>query len=180
MDELQIALVGGEGVGKTSLVSRFISKEFPGASEAPEATTKFGVHQATLNFGGQPMRLRIFDTPGSDAQRELARMACESASAVLVVFDLTVRASLDHALRWTDTLGSLASEGPPVALLVGNKCDMVEERRVEYAVAKAKVGSGSGSGSGSGVGLLRGYVETSAKLGTNVDAAFVVLASQVL
>jgi GTPase SAR1 family protein len=49
----------------------------------------------------------------------------------VLVFDLTSQESFDALPKWLDSLREHAGEGI-IIILVGTKCDLKEERKIDY------------------------------------------------
>ena len=88
-------------------------------------------------------------------------------SGLIVVYDVTDGKSFDQ-VPLTLNFFDKYSGGQPHKLLVGNKCDLVGERVIEYTTAKEFANS-----------LNIPFIETSAKCSVNVELAFVMMASQI-
>jgi Ras-related protein Rab-1A len=84
-----------------------------------------------------------------------------------VVYDTTDMESFNNVKQWLHEIDRYASDNVN-KLLVGNKCDLTTKRAVEYEAAKEYADSW---------GLE--FIETSAKNATNVEKAFVMMASQI-
>ncbi|NXY92037.1 RAB42 protein, partial [Alcedo cyanopectus] len=94
--------------------------------------------------------------------RSITRSFYRSAAGVLLVFDLTNRASFEHVPEWHR---EAAGDRPPhTFLLVGHKCDLVGER----AVSAEEAGHLAAT-------LGMAFVETSARSNLNVELAFQML-----
>eukprot|EP00998_Keelungia_sp_KM082_P008152 NODE_4338_length_792_cov_68.571429_g4315_i0.p1 GENE.NODE_4338_length_792_cov_68.571429_g4315_i0~~NODE_4338_length_792_cov_68.571429_g4315_i0.p1 ORF type:complete len:152 (-),score=26.14 NODE_4338_length_792_cov_68.571429_g4315_i0:47-502(-) len=91
-------------------------------------------------------------------------MYYRGAAAALVVYDITSADSFERAKYWVKEL-NINSNGEIVIALTGNKCDLVDQRRVPQDEAKAYADEH---------GLV--YVETSAKNSINVTEVFVEIA----
>ncbi|KAF2988182.1 hypothetical protein EK904_014841 [Melospiza melodia maxima] len=85
-----------------------------------------------------------------------------SAAGVLLVFDLTNRASFEHVPEWYH---EAAGDQLPAFVLVGHKCDLEDER----AVSAEEAGHLAAT-------LGMAFVETSAHSNLNVELAFQTLA----
>ncbi|XP_038066438.1 ras-related protein Rab-7L1-like [Patiria miniata] len=73
------------------------------------------------------VRLQMWDIAGQDTHRHLTRVFYRCASAAVVMFDLTSRASFDLVEKWKKDLDSkvtLADGSPIPSLLLGNKSDL--------------------------------------------------------
>ncbi|KAF2969873.1 hypothetical protein GQX73_g3714 [Xylaria multiplex] len=128
------------------------------------------------------MKLSLWDTAGQEIYKSVTRSYFRGASGALLVFDITRRATFVHATDWLNDLRAIA-EPDIVVILVGNKLDCVQ----------SEIASDSGASSNSDKrevtfaeaqdwaqknGVLQ-YVETSAKSGENVEAAFMRVAERI-
>ena len=86
------------------------------------------------------------------------------AHGIMIVYDITDRKSFDTAKKWLDEIDREIVN----KLLVGNKCDMDTKRQVEYEEAKAFAEE-------HGIPFL----ETSGRAATNVETAFIQMASDI-
>ena len=107
------------------------------------------------------------DTAGQDRFRSITSTYYRGAHGIIIVYDVTEAESFNNIKVWLQEIDKCAS--PTVSkLLVGNKCDLVQRRQVDYETAKAYADK---------LGIP--FLETSAKSATNVDKAFLTLASQI-
>ncbi|XP_054079426.1 LOW QUALITY PROTEIN: ras-related protein Rab-42-like [Rissa tridactyla] len=102
-------------------------------------------------------------TPPRGVPRSITRSFYRSAAGVLLVFDLTNRASFERVPEWHR---EAAGDRPPAFVLVGHKCDLVAQR----AVSAEEAGHLAAS-----LGMVA-FVETSARGNLNVELAFQTLA----
>jgi small GTP-binding protein len=116
---------------------------------------------------GAEYLLQIFDTAGQERFRTLTLQFYRGAEGILLVFDVCRRESFSSAQYWLNEILENAGKGACL-LLVGNKCDCTEQRVVSRKEAATFASKHSIE-----------YIETSAKEGTNVQAAFARLAKTV-
>jgi GTPase SAR1 family protein len=83
------------------------------------------------------------------------------------VYDITDLKSFINIKRWLSDIKSHTLEDVKL-LLVGNKCDLIENREVSYDQGKKLVDD---------VGI--NFIETSAKTSMNVEEAFMIIAAQI-
>lgn len=163
---LKFVLIGESGVGKSSLLLRFVDGSF-----SPSFITTVGIDFKVRTIklsNGTEVKLQIWDTAGQDRFRTITRAYYRSAQAVLIVFDVTQKESFDSLSYWMDQVESNGVGPSVVRILVANKSDLVEKRIV--GAAEIKVLSGQ-----------RGYafVETSALTGRGVTEMFTETAERV-
>ena len=187
---LKVILLGDSGVGKTSLMNRYHTGTFTGQYKATIGADFLSKDLTVTNpTTGLPKQctLQIWDTAGQERFQSLGTAFYRGADACLLVYDVTDPRSLDHLESWKHEFlrnvgGDFGGDGPsdfPFVVL-GNKIDKDQERRIpraraeEFCVRSASGGSGGGLGSMPGAGS-RGAIphyETSAKSAINVDACF--------
>ncbi|XP_062590906.1 ras-related protein Rab-37-like isoform X1 [Saccostrea cucullata] len=155
-------LVGDSGVGKTSLLVQFDQGKFQAGSFS--ATVGIGFTNKVVDVDGTKVKLQIWDTAGQERFRSITRAYYRDANALLLLYDVSNKASFDNIRAWLGEINEYAQEDV-VIMLLGNKADMTAERVIrtedgerlanEYNVA---------------------FMETSAKTGMNVDLAFMAVA----
>lgn len=167
--KLKICLVGEQGVGKTSLVHRFVSGAF---DESYIRTLGVVVSKKAVALDIPPRSVRadlmVSDIMGSHAFLDLFKDAYfHGTQGILAVFDVTRRDTLVALRTWIESIQETVGRVPVYAL--GNKIDLRERRETtEEDAAEA----------------LRPYgcsiLYTSAKTGENVEDAFRGLAGAIL
>jgi len=156
-------IVGDAGVGKSCLLLQFTDKRFR-AEHDMTIGVEFGHRLAELD--GQKIKLQIWDTAGQEAFRSITRAYYRGATGALLVYDISRRASFDHLAQWLTDARQNAQPNM-VIILIGNKSDL-ERREVTYE---------EGAWFARQNGLF--FLETSAKTGQNVEAAFLDTARQI-
>ncbi len=166
----KVALVGDHGVGKTSLIRRFVQDEFDDRY-IQTLGTKVTKVQLTIPHGVDTeiqVDMSIFDIIGQRGFRDMVKETFfHDIQGLLAVCDLTTRTSLDNLQDWIATALEIGGDAP-VYILV-NKNDLKDKAQFgDEAVSKvAKPWSAP-------------YVYTSAKTGENVDDAFNALAIEIV
>jgi small GTP-binding protein len=167
--KLKICLAGAEGVGKTSLIRRFVHDDF---DDRYLTTMGAKVTKKELQVampGGKQRRvvLLIWDIMGEEGFRQLLREAYfDRAQGILAVCDVTRPESLADLEGWKNSIEKVAGRIP--AFVLANKVDLGGKARVRRDV-EARCGDWGCS-----------YLFTSAKTGENVEKAFAGLTPLVL
>ena len=160
----KIVLIGDTSVGKTNMLSRYISNEYN-----PNSQSTIGVELSTKNyiFDNNEVKVQIWDTAGQEKYRSITSSYYKGAQGCLLVYDITRKETFDNIDKWFSELKN-SSNGDITAILIGNKCDLSNERKVttEEAQKKAKL-------------LNMAFMETSAFDGSNIDKAFSELVNNV-
>jgi len=164
----KVCLVGDIGVGKTSLIKRYVLDAFDDRYIATIGT-KVTKKTVPCLWRGQEARmdLVIWDIMGEKGFRQLLKESYfEGAQGVLAVCDLTRRDTLQDLYSWIDL--ARANAGAVPAVFLGNKADLRSRTVVEEAELAAAAEP-----------LGAPYMFTSAKTGLNVERAFAGLAERV-
>ncbi|CAK1593601.1 unnamed protein product [Parnassius mnemosyne] len=163
--EAKIVVLGSQGVGKTSLVVRYIGKMF---SKHISPTIGASFFTCNINMDDARIKLQVWDTAGQERFRSMAPMYYRNANAALLVFDITSAASFSAIKSWVKELQSNVAE-PLVLALVGNKADLAEARAVPAAEA-ARFAAALGAA----------YTETSALHDQGIDHVFLSTARELV
>ncbi|HIH01253.1 TPA: GTP-binding protein [Thermoplasmata archaeon] len=161
--KLKICLIGDVGVGKTSLIRRYVLDVFDDKYIATIGTkvTKKDVRAKNPKSGSdENVTLLIWDIMGQPSFREVLREAYfYGAQGAIAVCDVTSKESLTELRYWIKAMSATTGRIPIVFL--GNKCDLKDEARVTVEDLEMFAKKNESSA------LL-----TSAKTGYNVEQAF--------
>eukprot|EP00753_Platysulcus_tardus_P004701 PLAT12595.2.p1 GENE.PLAT12595.2~~PLAT12595.2.p1 ORF type:complete len:348 (+),score=115.30 PLAT12595.2:59-1102(+) len=124
----QLVVLGFRGVGKSSLVFRFINGSFP-TSYTP---TIEAAHVKRLRLKGSEHEITIRDTPGQDELVVFSPRNCLGVHGFVLCYSVTSRYSFDVLTFIHDRLltSMLGSSDNITCVLIGNKVDMERERQV--------------------------------------------------
>ena len=98
----KVVIIGDSGVGKTSMMNRYLFNKFDD-EQMPSMGGNSKPHLVTVPNEGQ-IKLTIWDTAGQEKFRSLTRMYFLDAEAAIIVYDTTFRASFDGARKWLEEL----------------------------------------------------------------------------
>ena len=161
--EVKVVLLGDTGVGKSSLVLRFVTNSFKSYSES---TIGASFMSKLITVDNKPIKFQIWDTAGQEKYHSLAPMYYRGAAAAIVVYDITRKSSFQTLQNWVKELKQLGPENIVIAI-AANKCDLKEQQEVEPSAARQYASTLESDGAI--------FVETSAKENTNVSQLFVDL-----
>ena len=124
--EIKLCLLGDTGVGKSSLVLRFVHDRFEQFS-----TATIGASFMSKNFRiqEQAFKFQIWDTAGQEKYKALAPMYYRGAAAAVVVYDITLESSFESVKRWIKELRQMGPQDIVIAI-AGNKKDLTDQREV--------------------------------------------------
>lgn len=167
--KVKVLLLGDSGVGKSSIIQRYISDTF-----CPSLVSTLGVDLKTkrMHIDDKVVQVQVWDTAGQQAFHKITASYYKGSNAILLVYDISDRATFTNIEYWMKSIKERAGENVKVALL-GNKMDLrgvdghdcVTRNEGQKAADKYKVM----------------YVETSAMTsGIEVEEAFQKIVHKVL
>lgn len=161
----KLSLIGDYAVGKTSLIKRYMTNSF---EEGYKATLGADIHTFKTKVGNSEISLQVWDLAGQTSYRRIRVQYLFGTDFAIVVYDVTRKETLTCVNEWVDDVKKGA---PEVFLyLVGNKVDLKDERLVTSSEAEKVAGNLE----------MLGYMETSAKDGTNVRELFQTISQLLL
>lgn len=165
----KVVVFGEVGVGKSALILRYVSREFTPTLE----TTIEENYSTSIEVDGRQVKLEVIDTAGNEVFRQMRDQYIETGDGFLLVYSINDRGSSisltairEQILLAKGQKDKVIAEIPLV--LVGNKCDLEDERKVSYQDGK-KIAAG----------FSCPFFETSAKTDIGVDEVFTNLARQI-
>ena len=91
----KVVLIGESGVGKTSIISRYMTDTFSttlGSTPGANFTTK----TVLLKNENQSIKFEIWDTAGQEKFRSLTKVFYKSAAICILVYEITRRESFEE------------------------------------------------------------------------------------
>ena len=158
-------VIGSSGVGKTAILKRLVEDTF---TEESQSTIGVEFDSTIIPIDDKKVKLQIWDTAGQERFRSIAKAYYRNAVGVVLVFDITERKSFDELSTWLNDVHTLCDPNA-VIQLIGNKCDLTEERVVTLTEAENFAQQHHMQ-----------YLETSAKAGDNVRETFVRVATAIM
>jgi len=159
---LKVILLGDSGVGKTSLLERFINRKF---SASYKATIGADFLTKEMEIDNKFVTLQIWDTAGQERFQSLGNSFYRGADCCLLVFDVTIPKTFDDIETWRNEFlvqSHIDDADSFPFVLLGNKIDQDNERAVPAKNARQWCQSHGNIP----------YIETSAKEAINVEKAF--------
>ncbi|XP_056445588.1 ras-related and estrogen-regulated growth inhibitor-like protein [Gadus chalcogrammus] len=138
MNDIKLAVLGSEGVGKSALIVRFLTRRFIGEY----ASLTECIYRKRLTLDGRQLNVELYD-PCSQvcAGKSALSDQIHWGDGFLVIYDISDRSSFQaaknilHLMRETHSGASKrdgeAAAGRPV-MLVGNKQDLCHMREVDH------------------------------------------------
>ena len=179
---LKLAVLGDPFVGKTSLINKFMGKDF---SKRYQKT--FGsdisfkhIDKKDSNNIIYKISYSIWDIYGEATYEELTKQFLLGSQAIIIIYDVTNHVSFDNVLKWVKTADKSLNLNKVIVVLVANKIDLrsdtpsslIWEDENSLFVKLTKEYS-----------LNTEYfhlIETSAKEGTNVNEVFELISKTLI
>jgi len=138
----KIIILGAQGVGKTSLMERFVAAKF---SSQYKATIGADFSTKDVQVGDELVTLQIWDTAGQERYQSLGTAFYRGADACVLVYDVSEAASFQKLETWRNTFIQSADikdarDFPFVVL--GNKSDL---ESAKHAVLPSQVSAWTSS-----------------------------------
>ena len=153
----KIVLIGDSSVGKTNILSKYLSNEFD-----PDSKATVGVEFGTKNFKieNNIVKVQIWDTAGQERYRSITNAYYKGAKGSLLVYDITNQKTFESLDKWISDLKTNSDENISIVLL-GNKSDLESDRKVSTEQGREKAEF-----------YKLAFMETSALNGNNIEKAF--------
>lgn len=130
--EAKLVILGSSGVGKTSLLARYLHPERPLEPTTATVGASFVVKRLIDDSTGIAVRLQLWDTSGQERYRSIAPIFYRGAQAALLVYDVCDEKSFTEMTDWLRELKAKAASSSTdaddlIVHVVGTKSDLVAE-----------------------------------------------------
>ena len=88
-----------------------------------------------IDLDDRLIKLQIWDTAGHEKFRTITTSYYKSAHAIIILYDITQKASFDHIRNWITEIDKFGKQGV-LKVIVGNKLDMENNRKITKEAAE--------------------------------------------
>ena len=123
---VKMILLGEAGVGKTSIIKRFLENQFEDKEASSSTMTYAG---KVVKYGDQEISLDIWDTIGQERFRSLSSLFLKNANIIVLVYSIASLKSFEALDYWFNLYKELY--GSDIVLgVAGNKSDLFLQEEV--------------------------------------------------
>ena len=131
----KVVLIGDGGVGKTCIISRFISNEFDKEVESTDGAS-YGTKELELPKLNKKINLDIWDTAGQERYKSLTKFFYKDAQIIIMVYDITKKLTFENIKnQWYKEIQELSGKNFILGI-AGNKSDLYESEEVSEKEAR--------------------------------------------
>ncbi|MFX0125198.1 MAG: Rab family GTPase [Candidatus Hodarchaeota archaeon] len=177
MTVLKIVLIGDGGVGKTAIRERYLGKGFK-AQYLLTIGADFAMRDDTIR--GDSIRYQIWDLAGQQRFDAVREVYYKGSVGALLVYDVTRPDSYFNTPKWINELWTNNGRGRVPMVVVANKIDMRELSDDTVSPEQGRIFTDRLTKLTKPEGFDCYYIETSAKTGVNIQAAFSQLGESIM
>ncbi|KAG9350815.1 hypothetical protein JZ751_024704 [Albula glossodonta] len=122
----KLLIIGNSSVGKTSFLFRYADDSF---SNSFVSTVGIDFKVKTVYRNDKRVKLQIWDTAGQERYRTITTAYYRGAMGFILMYDICNEESFNAVQDWATQIKTYSWDNAQV-ILVGNKCDMEDERVV--------------------------------------------------
>ncbi|KAF8941185.1 small GTPase superfamily [Dissophora ornata] len=160
----KVIMVGSGGVGKSALTLQYMYGDFVEEYDP----TKADSYRKKITLDSQPCQIDILDTAGQEEYAAIRDNYYRSGEGFLCVFSICEYESFLHTQEFKDQISRVLDDDKVPFILVGNKADLGQLRKVNPEEAAARAAEWNCR-----------YIETSAKTRQNVEEVYAGLMRQI-
>ena len=125
----KVVLVGDTGVGKTSIIERYINDKYD-ENQKTTLVSSYTFKKIDIKKYNKSVSLDIWDTAGQEVYRSLSKNFYLNASIGILVYDISRKASFESIRDyWYEQLKTFGEE-KMIFDVVGNKTDLFQREEV--------------------------------------------------
>ena len=124
--ELKMILLGESGVGKTSIIKRYLNDFF---DKNESSTLSMSYVGKTVEINNQKIILNIWDTIGQEKYRSISKLFLNETKIVILVYSITSKTSFNELEYWYNLYKEVLGE-ETILGIAGNKVDLYLDQEI--------------------------------------------------
>ena len=154
---MRLSIIGDSQTGKSSILNVYLGNDF-----TYDILSNIGIDKQSVEKqmkDGNKIKIIFWDTAGQERFHSLSSGTIKNSQGIIICFALNDKQSFENVVLWLEDVRNVSEKIPIV--LFGNKCDLVNERKVTKEEIERFVKKND---------LV--YFETSAKEKINLEEGF--------
>ena len=133
---LKVILLGESGVGKTSIILRYLNDQFDPAHESSNGLTYV---EKNIKRNNITYKLNIWDTMGQEKYHSMTKLFIKGADIVILVYSIDKEATFKVLDDWYQNFKDINDENVVLGI-VGNKYDLFDNEEIQNEKVKDEDG----------------------------------------
>ena len=125
--ELKVILLGDVGVGKTNIISRYLSGEF-NPSLNPTVGSSYG--EKRIKKEGITYLLKVWDTVGQEKYNSITKLFVQGSHIIILVYSIDNLHSFQKLDFWHNFIKNTLKDDTYILAVIGNERDLYENELV--------------------------------------------------
>ena len=130
----KIIIVGDSGVGKSNILGRYINNIF---KQDTKSTVGVEFASKKIKANGVNIKLQIWDTAGQERYRSITSAYYRGSKGCFIVYDISSMHTFESVEKWYEEVLKSGEKDISI-ILIGNKCDLENERKVTVEMGENK------------------------------------------
>ena len=126
--DVKIILLGENGVGKTSIINRYIRNEFNPKNDTEALDSTFSLKE--VKKSNIIYKLKIWDSTGQEEYHSVTKLFIKGSNIILLVFSLDSRESFEHLNYWYSLIKEILENDKYILAIIASKNDLKNEQVV--------------------------------------------------
>ena len=133
--EIKVILLGDTGVGKTSIINRYINNKFDPDNDNT-LSSSFSTKEVIKN--DVLYRLNLWDTIGQEKYNAITNILIKGSNIIILVYSVDSFSSFENIDFWYNSVKDILQEDKYILAIVGNKSDLIKEDEAVVSEEEAR------------------------------------------
>ena len=133
--EIKVILLGNSGVGKTSIINRYVNNVYNSNCETTLGST-YSTREVIKD--NVVYKLNLWDTTGQEKYHSITNLFIKGSSIVILVYSIDLLSSFEGLNYWYNSIKENLEGNNYVLAVVGSKSDLINEEEEVVSEDEAK------------------------------------------